>query len=129
MTVQNKWREGETKESIAACLKKVQETAMTVEGVISFQYAINEETKTNQVTEIYTDAGVIAKFFEALGDPAVAFAAIETTSTICCGPKAQVDAAEGALAAFSPTLFYTDAVGGAVKPPTGEPINGMPLIM
>merc|ERR1712046_24236 len=114
MTVQNKWREGETKESIAACLKKVQATTMTVEGIISFQYAINAETKTNQVTEIYTDAGVIAKFFEALGDPAVAFAAVEaSTSVICCGPKDQVDAASAALGGLglTPTLFYMDTVG------------------
>jgi len=129
MTVQNTWNEGETKESVAAALKHVGETAMKVDGVIAFQYAINEETKTNQVTEIYTDAGVIGKFFEALGDPAEAFKAITTTSTICCGPKGQVDGAAGALAQFNPTLFFTDAVGAAVKPPTGPPFDGMPLIM
>jgi quinol monooxygenase YgiN len=131
ITVQNKWRDGETKESVSAALKHVGETAMKVEGVIAFQYAINEETKINQVTEIYTDAGVIGKFFEAIGDPAEAFKTIETTNTICCGPKAQVDMAAEAMkgAGFTATLFYTDAVGAACKPPTGPPFDGMPLIM
>merc|ERR1711998_792549 len=114
MTVQNKWREGETLESVTACLKNVQEKALAVDGIYSFQYAIDAEKKLNQVTEIYKDASVIGPFFAALGDPAVAFKAIETTSTICCGPKAQVDAAAGALKDFSPKVFVSDDFGAAV---------------
>ena len=66
---------------------------MGVDGVFSFQYAINEEKKENMVTEVYKDASVIGKFFAAVGDPAAAFKTITTTNTICCGPKAQVDQA------------------------------------
>merc|ERR1711871_1757687 len=129
MTVQNKWRDGETLETVSACLRNVQAKAMTIDGIYSFQYAINEETKTNQVTEVYKDASCIGPFFAALGDPAEAFKAIETTSTICCGPKEQVDAAAEALAAFSPTLFYMDGVGAAVKTEWGSTGAAMPLIM
>jgi len=130
MTVQNKWNEGKTKEEVTAALKAMGDKAMTVEGVRCFQYAINEETKMNQVTEVYDDAGVIQKFFAAVGEkelPAL-IACITTTSTICSGPKSQVDAASGALKDFSPTLFYTDECGDCVKMPdkTGKPF---PLIM
>merc|ERR1719487_280474 len=76
MTVTNTWNEGETLETVSAALKAVQEKAMTVDGVLCFQYAINEEKKENQVTEIYKDASVIGKFFEAVGDPKEAFKAI-----------------------------------------------------
>ena len=108
----------------------MQAKAMTVEGVRAFQYSVNEETKTNMVTEVYDDAGVIGKFFAAVGEvelPAL-IAAITTTETLCAGPKAQVDAASGALKDFSPTLFYTDECGECVKMPekTGKPF---PLIM
>lgn len=115
MTVQNKWREGETLESVTACLKAVQEKALTIDGIYCFQYAIDAEKKLNQVTEIYKDASVIGPFFEALGDPAEAFKAIETTSTICAGPKEQVEAASGALSAFSPQIYYSDPFGAACK--------------
>merc|ERR1712159_7563 len=129
MTVQNTWNDGETLETVSAGLKAVQEKAMTVDGIYSFQYAINEETKTNQVTEIYRDAGCIGAFFGALGDPKEAFKTITTTSTICAGPKEQVDAAASALAAFNPTLFYMDEVGPAVKTDWSSTGQDMPLIM
>merc|ERR1711907_203065 len=65
ITVQNKWNDGQTKEQVVKALKDMGEKAMTVDGVYAFQYAINEETKTNQVTEIYRDAGCIQAFFAA----------------------------------------------------------------
>merc|ERR1719387_1719605 len=102
---------------------------MTVPGVRCFQYAIDEATKTNQVTEVYDDAGVIQKFFAAVGEkelPAL-IAAITTTSTICAGPKEQVDAASGALKDFSPTLFYTDECGDCAKMPTEPTGKPFPL--
>eukprot|EP00947_MAST-08B_sp_MAST-8B-sp1_P001860 g1860.t1 len=129
MTVTNEWAEGVSKEDVIACLKAVQEKAMTVDGVFAFQYSINEEKKENVVTEIYKDASVIGTFFAAIGDPAEAFKAIKTTKTICCGPKAQVEAAAGALKDFSPTLYYMDDVGGAVNPPTEDTGAATPLIM
>jgi len=132
MTVTNKWNEGKTKEDVVAALSALQAKAMTVEGVRAFQYSVNEETKTNMVTEVYDDAGVIQKFFAAVGEvelPAL-IAAITTTETLAAGPKAQVDAAAEALkgAGFTATLFYTDECGECVKMPekTGKPF---PLIM
>jgi len=129
MSVTNTWNEGETMETVSAALKAVQEKAMAVEGVISFQYSINEETKTNVVTEIYTDASVIGKFFAAIGDPAEAFKAITTTETVCCGPKDQVDAAAGALGQFSPQLYYMDGCGAAVNTAAAGTEMKMPLIL
>jgi len=129
LSVTNTWNEGETMETVSAALKAVQEKAIAVEGVISFQYSINEETKTNVVTEIYVDASVIGKFFAAIGDPAVAFKPITTTETICCGPKAQVDAAAGALGQFNPQLYYMDACGAACNAPAAGATPKMPLIL
>ena len=54
-------------------------------------------------------------FLGAPGDPAAAFKPITTTNTIVAGPKAQIDLAAPALAAFSPTLYYSDEVGAAVQ--------------
>merc|ERR1712227_36537 len=130
ITVQNTWNEGKEKEEVVAALKAMGQKAMTIEGVRCFQYSVDEENKTNQVTEVYDDAGVIQKFFAAVGEvelPAL-IAAITTTSTICAGPKEQVDLAAPALEQFSPQLFYTDECGDCVKMPekTGK---AFPLIM
>ena len=69
------------------------------------------------MTEIYDDAGVIGKFFAAVGETTLPplIAAITTTSTIACGDKANTDAAAPALAQFSPQIFVTDNVGAACQ--------------
>jgi quinol monooxygenase YgiN len=117
MTVQNTWNEGQTKEQVVAALKQMQEKAITVDGVYAFQYAVNEEKKLNQVTEIYKDGGAIGAFFGAVGEvelPALV-GAITTTSTIATGPQAQCEGVAGALEKFGPQFFYSDAVGAACK--------------
>lgn len=110
LSIQNKWKEGKTKEDVVAIFKKVSEAAMGVPGVISFQYAIDEEAKTSCLTEIYKDAAVIGAFQEA-GKETVGelLETIETTSLKVSGPKAQLDMVAPGLAAFSPELYYTDA--------------------
>merc|ERR1712216_602399 len=137
MTVTNVWNEGKTLEEVAAALKKTQEVAMTVDGVLCFQYAIDEANRKNQVTEIYRDASVIGGFFAAMGDPAkdptcplAKLGAVTNNppgSVTACGPKAQVEAAAGALEQFKPALLFSDAAGPGVGAATKAPIE--PLIM
>merc|ERR1712216_108554 len=128
---------GKTLEEVAAALKKTQEVAMTVDGVICFQYAIDEANRKNQVTEVYRDASVIGGFFAAMGDPAkdptcplAKLGAVTNNppgSVTACGPKAQVEAAAGALEQFKPALLFSDAAGPGVGAATKAPIE--PLIM
>ena len=117
ITVMNKWNEGKTKEEVAAVLKQAQTIATGVDGVIAFQYAMNDEKKENTVTEIYRDAAAFQGFFAAAAPalPAL-FEVITTTEVVAQGPKAVLDSLSDALAKFSPKVYYTDAVGCAHKP-------------
>merc|ERR1711907_765820 len=130
ITVQNKWNDGQTKEQVVKALKDMGEKAMTVDGVRAFQYGINEEKKMNIVTEIYDDASVIGKFFQAVGETTLPplIKAITTTSTIVMGPKDQVDLAAPALKDFSPQLYYTDLCGTCCHLPE-KSAGAFPLVM
>merc|ERR1711918_110450 len=117
LSIKNKWKEGKTKDDVVGVLKATQEAAMGCDGVLAFQYGVNEETKTNTLTEAYRDAAAVAAFQAAGADGVKTLLdTIETTSLRLYGPKDQVDPmAEGLKEGF-PMLevFYTDDVGTAM---------------
>ena len=67
---------------MAAVLKEMSECCMKIDGIMAFQYAIDEENKVNFLTEVYKDAAALGammkgtgemrpKLFEAVKSPAV----------------------------------------------------------
>jgi len=116
LSISNKWKEGKTKDEVVGVLKATQEAAMATPGVFAFQYGVNEETKTNTLTEIYKDAAAMGAFSAAGAEGVKTLLdTIETTSLRLYGPKDQVDAVKDGLSAFAGfEYFYTDDVGSAM---------------
>lgn len=132
LTIKNTWKEGKTLEDVSAVLKQVQEIAMSVEGVIGFQYAIDEENKTNTLTEVYESPAVIDTFTAAMtgGEENVQAKLLETITTVetrLSGPKEAADQIAKGLAAFSPLVYYTDAVGPGFKTQTKTVLAAPPI--
>lgn len=109
------WHEGKTMED-QMLLKEVQTTGLAVDGVIGFQYSINEELKKCYVTETYRDGAAMAAL---LASPLKElqpkmFALNDTTSIMCAGPKAVCDVVGPGLKDFKGVeFFYTDGLGCA----------------
>ena len=130
LTVENKWNEGKTKEEVAAVLKEFSEACMKVDGVYSFQYAMDEENKCNFLTEVYKDAAGIGGMMAASKElqPKL-FGVITTTRVVCSGPEAGIAPVKEALAGFGTEFFYTDPIGNAWRVPPKGSGEGAPLVL
>merc|ERR1711934_405600 len=116
LTITNTWNEGQTKDKVAGTLKAAGDAALAADpGVYVFQYAMNDDKKENTLTECYKDGAAVGAFLKA-AEPLLPtlFEAITTTRVMASGPKAELDAAGGALSKFNPTIYYTDDVGSAI---------------
>lgn len=130
LTIENKWIDGKTKDEVAAVLKEMSECCMKIDGIMAFQYAIDEENKVNFLTEVYKDAAALGAMMKGTGEmrPKL-FEAVKTTKVVCSGPEAAIAPLKETLAKMGTVFYYTDAVGTGFKCPAKGTGAGAPLIM
>lgn len=115
---------------MAAVLKEMSECCMKIDGIMAFQYAIDEENKVNFLTEVYKDAAALGAMMKGTGEmrPKL-FEAVKTTKVVCSGPEAAIAPLKETLAKMGTVFYYTDAVGTGFKCPAKGTGAGAPLIM
>ena len=111
LTIENKWNDGKTKAEVAATLTKMSQACLAVDGVYMFQYAMDEASRINALTEVYADAAALGAMMAASrAAQSELFSAVTTTRVVCSGPEAAIAPVKETLAALGSEFFYTDAV-------------------
>ena len=111
LTIENRWNEGKKKAEVAAALTKMSETCLAIDGVYMFQYAMDEASRRNTLTEVFRDASALGAMMTASrAVRSVLFGAVTTTRVVCSGPEAAIAPVKETLAALGSEFFYTDAV-------------------
>lgn len=131
LNIENKWQDGKTLEEVSGVLKEVQALAMTIDGVLAFQYAMDVEKQENALIEVYRDGAALAAFSGKMADglQAKLLGIITTTKLNLSGPRATIEPMLGQLAPFNPHAFYTDDVSPAFKPADAGVCKEAPIII